>query len=321
MPDRRLFFWIQNVLSTAVKVSLAFAIVYIVWGSTYLGIRIAVHDLPPGLMAGVRFVLAGLILLLAGKAMGKPGPRTRHDWISSLIMAVALVLLGNGLVTWGEQWVESNQAALLITTGAIWTTWFGTFGAKAQSVSGREKVGIAIGLVGAALLLWPKAGLQMDYLAGQLAILGAPIAWSIGTIYSRTYPTQMPPLMFAGLQMLLGGILLLLYGLMAGELPRWQWTFNGIAALLYLTVFGSCLAYGTYVWLIQHTTPARLGTIAYINPVVAVVLGWLVLGETLTGPRLFGAVIILAGVTMISWRAPRKKALSDAKEPGGKAST
>ncbi len=289
-------------MSDKLKIALAFAVVYIVWGSTYLGIRIAVHDLPPGLMAGVRFVLAGLILLGAGKAMGKRGPATRHDWTSSLIMAVALVLLGNGLVTWGEQWVESNQAALLITTGAIWTTWLGTFGPKAQTVSRREKIGVAIGLSGAALLLWPKSGLQLDYFTGQLAILGAPVAWSLGTIYSRTYPAQMSPLMFAGLQMLLGGVMLVAYGLLAGELPRWQWTFNGIAAMLYLTLFGSCLAYGTYVWLIQHTTPARLGTIAYINPVVAVILGWLVLGERLEGVRLLGAAVILIGVTLITWR-------------------
>ena len=294
-------------MSDKLKIAVAFAIVYIVWGSTYLGIRIAVHDLPPGLMAGVRFVLAGLILLAVGAAMGKPGPKTRHDWISSLIMAVALVLLGNGLVTWGEQWVESNQAALLITTGAIWTAWFGTFGPKAQSVSRREKTGIAIGLAGAALLLWPKSGLQFDYFAGQLAILAAPIAWSMGTIYSRTYPAHMSPLMFAGLQMFLGGLMLLIYGVLAGELPRWQWTFNGIAAMLYLTIFGSCIAYGTYVWLIQHTTPARLGTIAYVNPVVAVILGWLALGETLTGARLAGAVVILVGVTMITWRPSRKR--------------
>jgi len=100
---------------------------------------------------------------------------------------------------------------------------------------------------------------------------------------------------------------LLIFGVLAGELPRWQWTFNGIAAMLYLTIFGSCIAYGTYVWLIQHTTPARLGTIAYVNPVVAVILGWLALGETLTGARLAGAVVILVGVTMITWRPSRKR--------------
>lgn len=293
-------------MSDQLKIILAFAIVYIVWGSTYLGIRIAVHDLPPGLMAGVRFVIAGLILLIIAKFLGQAGPTTRHDWIASVVMGLLLVFLGNGLVTWGEQWVESNQAALLITTGAIWTTWFGTFGAKAQSVSRREKIGIAVGFVGAILLLWPRAGLQLDYLAGQLAILAAPIAWSIGTIYSRTYPAQASPLVFAGMQMVLGGIMLLVYGLLAGELPRWQWTFNGIAAMAYLTIFGSCVAYGTYVWLIQHATPARLGTIAYVNPVVAVILGWLVLDETLTGVRLAGAIVILAGVTMITWRVPRK---------------
>ncbi len=291
-------------MSDRIKLVLAFAIVYIVWGSTYLGIRIAVHDLPPGLMAGVRFVLAGLVLLAFGKAMGKRGPASRHDWVACAIMAVTLVLLGNGLVTWGEQWVESNQAALLITTGAIWTTWFGTFGPRAQSVSAREKIGIAIGLVGAVLLLWPGSGFQFDYFAGQLAILGAPLAWSLGTIYSRSYPVRMSPLMFAAVQMLMGGAMLLIYGLLAGELPRWQWTFSGIGAMLYLTLFGSCLAYGTYIWLIQHTTPARLGTIAYVNPVVAVILGWVVLDEALAGTRLLGAAVILLGVTLITWKAP-----------------
>lgn len=296
------------------KVTLAFAVVYTVWGSTYLGIRIAVHDLPPGLMAGVRFVVAGLIMLLIARVLGVPGPRTRHDWIAAVIMGFALVLLGNGLVTWGEQWVESNQAAMLVSTGAIWTTWLGTFGARAAAVSLREKAGIAIGFAGAALMLWPRQGLQLEYFTAQAAILGAPIAWSIGTIYARTYPVSVPPLMYTAMQMLIGGFFLLIYGVLAGELPRWQWTFNGLAALAYLTVFGSCIAYGTYVWLIHQTTPARLGTIAYVNPLVAVVLGWLVLGESLTGLRLAGAFVILAGVILVSWRKPgTRKALQTGK--------
>ncbi len=289
--------------------------VYLVWGSTYLGIRIAVHDLPPGLMAGVRFVIAGVIMLIIARIIGLAGPRTRHDWVAALIMGILLVLLGNGLVTWGEQWVESNQAAMLVSTGAIWTTWFGTFGARAARVSLREKSGIAIGFLGAAMMLWPRAGLQLDYLAAQAAILAAPLAWSMGTIYARTYPVSVSPLMFTSMQMLIGGFLLLGYGVLAGELPRWQWTLNGLAALAYLTLFGSCLAYGTYVWLIQQTTPARLGTIAYVNPLVAVALGWLVLDEALTGLRLAGALVILAAVTLVTWRSPTRPKANVAEAP------
>lgn len=299
------------------KITLAFAVVYTVWGSTYLGIRIAVHDLPPGLMAGARFVIAGVIMLAIARILGVPGPRTRHDWVAAFIMGIALVLLGNGLVTWGEQWVESNQAAMLVSTGAIWTTWLGTFGARATTVSAREKLGIAIGFLGAALMLWPRQGLQLQYFTAQAAILGAPIAWSIGTIYARSYPVSAPPLVFAAMQMLIGGCLLLIYGVVAGELPRWQWTFKGIAALAYLTVFGSCIAYGTYVWLIHQTTPARLGTIAYVNPLVAVVLGWLVLDEALTGLRLVGALVILAGVILVSWRRPVRRDMAPSARGDG----
>ncbi len=287
-------------MNHSLKLALAFAVVYVVWGSTYLAIRIAVHDLPPALMAGVRFVIAGLIMLALARYQKAPWPASRHDWLTSLLLAVLMVFLGNGLVTWGEQWVESNQAALLVSTGAIWTAFFGSFGARAVAVSPREKAGIAVGLAGALLMLWPEEGLKVDYLLAQGAILAAPISWSIGTIYARTYPVSLTPTMFTAVQMLLGGLLLLAYGMAAGELPRWHWSPAGLWALAYLTVFGSCLAYGTYVWLIQQTSPARLGTITYVNPMVAVLLGWLVLGERLSGSRLGGALIIVLGVALVT---------------------
>ncbi|MEL7450545.1 MAG: EamA family transporter, partial [Pseudomonadota bacterium] len=198
------------------KLALAFAVVYVVWGSTYLAIRIAVHDLPPALMAGVRFLLAGLIMLALARYQKAPWPTSRHDWTTCLLLAVLMVFLGNGLVTWGEQWVESNQAALLISTGAIWTTFFGTFGARAVAVSTREKAGIAVGLTGAVLMLWPEEGLRTDYLLAQGAILAAPVCWSIGTIYARTYPVSLKPIMFAAVQMLLGSLILLTYAVAAG---------------------------------------------------------------------------------------------------------
>ena len=292
-------------MNHSLKLALAFAVVYVVWGSTYLAIRIAVHDLPPALMAGVRFLAAGLIMLTLARYQGAPWPVSRHDWFTSLLLAVLMVFLGNGLVTWGEQWVESNQAALLVSTGAIWTAFFGSFGARAVAVSAREKAGIAVGLAGALLMLWPEEGLKVDYLLAQGAILAAPISWSIGTIYARTFPVSLTPTIFTAVQMLLGGALLFAYGMAAGELPRWQWSPAGLWALAYLTVFGSCLAYGTYVWLIQQTSPARLGTITYVNPMVAVLLGWLVLGESLSGSRLGGALIIVLGVALVTLK-PRR---------------
>jgi drug/metabolite transporter (DMT)-like permease len=282
----------------------AFAIVYIVWGSTYLAIGISVRDLPPGLLAGVRFIIAGLALGTLALARGQPLPRTRGDWGTAAILAVAFVVLGNGVVTWAQQWVPSNQAALIIASSALFTAWFGTFGRRGVALSRATKAGLFAGLLGTALLVWPEGSADEvpggDLLWPKAAIVLSTLAWSWGVMYSRNSSVTMKPLMFAACQMLIGGSILVVIGVANGELARWTWTLAGIGGMLYLTVFGSCLAYATYMWLINHTTPARLGTIAYVNPAIATALGWWVLGESLTGLQLAGMAVILLSVAWVT---------------------
>jgi drug/metabolite transporter (DMT)-like permease len=282
----------------------AFAVVYIVWGSTYLAIGVAVRDLPPGLLAGVRFILASLVLGALAISRGQPVPRRASDWGTSAVLAMAFIVLGNGLVTWAQQWVPSNQAALIIASSALFTAWFGTFGRRGVALAGATKLGLLAGLVGTALLVWPESSAEGAPGSGLLwpkaAILLSTLAWSWGVMHSRNSTVSMKPLMFVACQMLIGGSILLLLGIANGELSRWTWTLAGIGGMLYLTVFGSCLAYATYMWLINHTTPARLGTIAYVNPAIATGLGWWVLGESLTPLQLGGMAVILGSVAWVS---------------------
>ena len=281
-------------------VIIAFAVVYLVWGSTYLAIRVAVHDVPPGPLAGIRFILAGLALGVAALVAGQPIPRTGRAWWVIFVMAFALVVIGNGFVTWAEQWVPSNQAALLIASSALWTAWFGTLGPRGTPMSRGGWSGLVIGLLGVVLMVWPDTETTAAEIWGLIAILASAISWSGGMIYGRGAGVEVRPLMLAATQMLLGGVILTLWGVAVGELGRVRWTVVGVGGLLYLTVFGSCLAYGTYIWLIHQTTPARLATIAYVNPMVATVFGWWILGEALTGLQIAGMAIIIIGVAMVA---------------------
>ncbi len=278
----------------------AFAVVYVVWGSTYLAIRIGVHDMRPGLLAGIRFIVAGLITVGLAVGFGHRLPRRRGDWALIAIMAMLMIVVGNGVVTWAEQWVESNQAALLIASSAFWTAWFGTFGRKGHPLSARVKVGLLTGFAGVALILMPEGGYDAQYFWAQASILLAPVAWSAGTIYSRSRDIETSPLMMAGWQMLAGGAVMLAMGIAAGELQTVRLTPAGLGALAYLTVFGSCLAYVTFIWLIDHTTPDKLATIAYVNPAIATLLGWWLLDETLAGPQFAGMLVIIASVFVVT---------------------
>jgi drug/metabolite transporter (DMT)-like permease len=293
------------------RVMAAFAVVYIVWGSTYLGIRIGVADIPPALLSGIRNTIAGLVLMAIAIACGQSLPRKPGDWLHALIMGVLLVSLGNGLVTWGEVYVQSNQAALIAITSALWVAWFGTFGPRGHPLSWRAKTGLAIGFAGAVLMLLPGRHFTFEHFNAQLAILLSTVCWGTGVIYGRSYSVNVSPLMLSGMLLFLGGSVLVMIGVAAGELSLWHWSVRGMCALIYLTVFGSCIAYSTYIWLIQHTTPDKLGTTAYVNPAIALVLGWVVLGERVEGLRLVGMLVIIMGVILVTTRfgLRRKKPL------------
>ena len=282
----------------------AFAVVYLVWGSTYLAIRIAVQELPPGLLAGTRFMLAGLILGAVALARGHSLPRSASDWRAAAVLAMAFIVLANGVVTWAEQWVPSNQAALIVATSALFTAGFGTLGRRGVPLATATKLGLVAGLCGTALMVWPAGAGENttgeELFWPKLAILFSTVAWSWGVMQSRNTIVSVKPLMFIACQMFIGGSILATLGIANGELARWSWTLRGIGGLLYLTIFGSCIAYATYMWLINQTTPARISTIAYVNPAIATLLGWWLLDESLSLMQLGGMAVILVSVAWVS---------------------
>lgn len=289
------------------QVAAAFAIVYVVWGSTYLAIRIGVQDLPPVLFAGVRFLLAAPLMFGYAWLRGARLPSSRRDWALIALTAVLMLVGGNGLVTWAEHWVESNQAALIIATSAIWMAGFGALGGRGDRLSWAAGTGLLLGLSGVALLV--GSGLQMRSAPwfAYAALLAAPVLWAAGSVISRRYPLGCAPLMAAALQISITGLIMTALGLALGDAQRWTPTPESIGALVYLAVFGSCVAYGAYYWLVHEVTPAQLGTYAYVNPAIAVLLGWWLLDEVMKLPQIAGTLVILAGVVLVTLasRKPR----------------
>ncbi len=284
----------------------AFAAVYLIWGSTYLVIRVGVETLPPALFAGARFLPAAVLLLLFAFSRGARLPQKSRDW--GVIAATAILMLvgGNGLVTWSEQWLESNQAALLVATSALWMTGLGALGPQGERPGMLAIAGLLLGFTGVGLLVSSGLESQAAPWFAYAAISLSPVLWAAGSILARRYPVATSPLMMAALQTLIAGVLLILIGLASGEAPRWNWNPQGLAALAYLAIFGSCVGYGAYIWLVHQVTPTQLGTYAYVNPAVAVLLGWWILDERLNLSQALGTLVILFGVLLVTL-SPRRK--------------
>lgn len=283
------------------RLILCFAIVYVIWGSSYLATAIGVRDLPPLLFGGVRFIIGGIAIVLFARTRGARVTLDRQEWRHLLIMGFLSIVISNGFNVWALQWVPSSQAALLNVSQSFWIVLFGMFGARAHKMERRTLAGLVIGFVGTLLILWPKGGVQVTNIVPQLGILVGCIGWAAGGIYLRNARTQLDLFSFTGLQMLVGGVMLTGAGIAIGELDRWQWTVSGIVSMLYLTVFSSCIAYCAFAWLMQHTSPAKVATYAYVNPAVATLLGWFVLQERLSMAQFSGMLVILAGVVLVNW--------------------
>ncbi|MBI2383614.1 MAG: EamA family transporter [Gammaproteobacteria bacterium] len=285
---------------------IAFATVYLVWGSTYLAIRVGVAALPPALFAGVRFLLAGLVMLAFALARGAQLPRSPRDWATVAITGVLMLVGANGLVTWSEQWVESNQAALIVATSALWLAGIGALGPNGERVNARTVAGLLLGFGGVAVLVGSGLELRAGPPLAYAALISSSALWSMGSVYSRRHPVGAAPIMTAALQTLTAAAVLIPLGVLLGEPARWSWEPRALWALAYLIVFGSCIAYAAYAWLVHEVSPARLGTYAYVNPAVAVFLGWWLLGERLNPTQIAGTVIILLGVVIVTLAGGRK---------------
>lgn len=301
-------------LTHRTKVAIALAITYLVWGSSFFATKIMVTDEPPLLAAGLRFSVAGVLLIAFTWLRSGPPVLTRVELRHVLAMAFLAVLFSNACHVIAMQYVQSNTAAFLNATPALWIAWLGTFGHRRKPLSGTAQIGLLVGLAGVLLILAPKGGFQMAGLGWQLLILLGCFSWSIGTIYHRNSGAANPPLMFVALQMLAGGLGLLVAAAIAGESFELHWTPRAFAAFLWLTLMSSCLAYSAYAWLTVNTSPVIVGSYGYVCPAVAALIGWLALGETLSWIQISGMAVILVGIALVTgyWRPlpPRQLAHS-----------
>jgi drug/metabolite transporter (DMT)-like permease len=291
-------------VGSRVRVGAAFAAIYLIWGSTYLAIRFAIETLPPFLMASARFIIAGSLLYAWAWMRGAPRP-TRLHWREAAVIGGLMVLGGNGGVTWAEQRIPSGLTALLVATVPLWVVLLEGIRPGGARPSGRVAAGLGLGLAGVALLIGPGnlIGGQAVDLIGTAVVLLAALAWATGSLYSRQARLPAVPLQGVALEMLAGGAWLLLAGGLTGEGTRLDLggaSLSSLLALGYLTVLGSIVAFSAYLWLLRVSTPARASTYAFVNPVIAVFLGWALADEALTTQTLLAAGIIVAAVGIIT---------------------
>lgn len=283
----------------------AFAAVYLIWGSTYLAIRFAVETLPPFLLAGVRFTVAGSVLSAIALARGAEQP-SKTNWKAAAIVGLLLFPAGNGVVVWSETRIDSGLAALLVATEPLWIVllvW--ARGGRSARPRALAIAGIVAGFIGLIVLVGPRSlsGAGNVDLAAALALVGASCSWAIGSVYAMRAPLPKAPLLAAGLEMVAGGAALLLIAVLSGEVRHVDPALvsgRSVAALIYLIIFGSLIGFTSYSWLVGTVSAARLSTYAYVNPVIAVILGWAVAGEAITWRIAIAAGIIVGAVVLIT---------------------
>ncbi len=285
------------------------AIVYVVWGSSYLATRIGVTHLPPWLFGGIRFTLAGILLLGISAWRGWPGAALRREWPTLVVQGFTGVTLVYGLQAWAMQWVPSSTGALLNASSAFWIVGLGLFGARAHRPAAQGWVGLLLGAAGTALLVWPQSGevAGATALLPQLAILLACVFWAVVTIHMRNTPSALDVISLTGVQMLAGGLLMVPAGLYAGEAAAWHWSTEGLLAMGWLTLFSACIAYTAYGWLARHASPAVVSTYSYVNPAIATLLGYVVLDERLHALQWAGTAVILAAVILVGLPERRRR--------------
>ncbi|MEM4284081.1 MAG: drug/metabolite exporter YedA [Candidatus Caldarchaeum sp.] len=286
----------------------ALGAVYLIWGSTYLAIKFAVETLPPFLMAGVRFVVAGALLYLWMRLRGESRP-TPLQWANATVVGGCLILGGNGGVVWAAQYVPSGIIALIIATVPLWMVlleW-----GRGVRPSGGVILGLLLGLLGIVLLIRPGE-LQTHreiHVGGALVLLFAAFSWAVGSIYSRRATLPSSALLATGMEMIMGGALQVLVGMLMGEWGRLELdsvSWRSALSFIYLIVFGSWVGFSAYIWLLRVTTAAIASTYAYVNPVVAVFLGWALAGEVFSERTLLAAVIIIVAVALITFYSTRR---------------
>jgi drug/metabolite transporter (DMT)-like permease len=287
---------------SSLRITLCFLAVYLIWGSTYLAIRFAIETLPPFIMAGTRYLAAGAVLFAWGLRDGaRP---TLHHWREVLLLGALFFLGGNGAVVWAEQRIPSGIASLLIATMPLWVVvldWLRPGGTRPHPL---VAAGVVLGFSGLLLLMSrSEADSTSIDMAGAVVLVGGAFSWAIGSLYAlhADLPRSLP--LASGMEMLAGGVLLTLTGLAGGELGAFRVdaiSARSVLAFAYLVVFGSIVAFSAFRYLVDVAPPSRVSTYAYVNPVVAVVLGWLLAGESISARTLAGAAVIVGAVAMVT---------------------
>lgn len=309
-----------QVAATPARIVAAFAILYLVWGSTYLAIRIAVETMPPFLLAGSRFVLAGGVLLLWAHRRGTPFPRG-HEWLGAAGVGICLVALSNALIVWVEQRVASGVVALFAAGSPLLIALF-TRQRTGTPLAPRRIAGLALGTVG--LILLGSATFSAVPDVPRMVMLGtAMVAWSVGATYGRDWPHARNLLMASAAQMFAGGWIALAVGLLLGEAARLDWgmiSWQSAAAWGYLTVFGSMIAYTTFQWMMEHVDPTSVASYTYVNPIVALALGTLFAHETISSTIVLATLLLVPAVGLVvgtrrTASSERRTAIGEKQEP------
>ncbi len=287
------------------QVIFAFTLVYVFWGSTYLAIGIADEErLPPAVMCAVRFAIAGPLMLAGCAALGRKIRITLPEAIRLASIGCLLLVGGNFGLAWAEQWVPTGFAALIIAVTPIWFLLLETFVFRGDRLSARGLIGVALGIAGVAVLFWPKfehrAVLGIMPLVGASTLLLSSFSWSVGSVLSRKWQMQVDPFSATGWEMLFAALGNAVVASISGEYRHIVLTRRGLLAVLYLVVFGSWVGYTAYIWLLKHVPTPKVATYAYVNPLVAVFLGWVIHNERVDRFMLAGAAVVVAGVALVT---------------------
>jgi drug/metabolite transporter (DMT)-like permease len=303
----------------------AFSAIYIIWGTTYLAIRLAIDTIPPFFMAGLRFTTAGLLFYSWCYWRFDKKPDTK-DWRKAAIPAIFMFVLGNGTLTWSEQFIPSGLAALILATLPIWMILIDWIFAKGRQPDTLTITGITLGLIGVALLtgidesiLIRPSEQGISVISGIFILVFAAMSWAAGSLFARYTKSSLPLQFTISMQIIVGGIVLIIISLFQGEWSRFHMqsiSFISLMSMGYLIFFGTLLAYSAYIWLLRVSTPAKVGTYAFFNPLIAVFLGWLLIDEPITSRTLVGAGFILISLLLVN--QPRlNKNISNQKKHAG----
>jgi len=293
----------------------AFALVYLFWGSTYLGIDIAVQTIPPALMCALRFSIAGVVMLAVCAATGRKILYSRRQITLAAVAGLLMLMGGNLTLSYAELSVSSGLAALILAITPLWFLVLDALLLGDHHISGRGKAGLALGIAGLFVLVWPQlrstSALGHREFWASVSLIGGSFSWALGSVLSKRWQSGMDVFSATGWQVTAAGLGNFAFALFNGDLSRAVWTARGIGAVLYLVVCGSWIGYTAYIWLLEHVPTSKVSTYAYVNPVVAVFLGWLILHERVDRFILTGSAIVVLSVILVTSAKIRERTVAE----------